>query len=180
MNEEKDSREPQTIENVFRRSDFRVNVSDSMREVAAQLAENDEVVPVFDYSNKYIGGLTLMDFVRFQIAYFRNLEEEDRGPEFVMDNTDSREIRFVPIDEVSRYVNRAIQPVGYDENIDYVTRLLCEQGVNALPVFDENNRIVGTISLMDIANYRRDGEEEPCSTRLSRGRPIAENDLEFY
>lgn len=140
------------VGDIFQVCEFRACAADSMEEVAKNAPQGFKVIPVFDYSQKYIGGLQPQDFVTFQNEYFGSLGD-DRGTEFVIEPADS-DIHYVPINRVSRYVNKSIQPVGIGESIEQTEKILAEQGNSAAPVFDEDNHIVGTISLLDIAKAK--------------------------
>lgn len=141
------------VKDVFRKCDYRVCDADSMEDVVLNAPDEFAVIPVFDYAQKYVGGLQPRDFVRFLKMYFENLNCDDRGNEFVMEK-DSSDIQFVPIDRVSRYVDSSVQPVGLDEPIEQIANCLCEQGRQGTPVFDADNHIVGTISMRDIVEAR--------------------------
>lgn len=149
---------------IYQPSDFVAHEADSMEELGRTAPAGFAVIPIVDYSRKYIGGLLPKHFVQFQNAYFKNLRFEDRGNEFVMDQTDS-DIHFVPIDRVSRYLDKSIQPVGLDDSIAQTENILVEHGILATPVFDADNQIVGTVSLLDIARARV--KKNCCKSRLA-------------
>ena len=74
-----------TVKEIFNECDFRACDADSMEEVARNAPDCFCVIPVFDYSQKYIGALQACDFVNFQNEYFDNLDIDDRGRVWVID-----------------------------------------------------------------------------------------------
>lgn len=153
------------VKDVYDQHDIRVFESETMQEAANRAQNHLSLIPVFDYSNQYIGALQTSDFVEFQSQYFENLKFCDRRNEFLFENGDSSDIHFVPIDQVSRYVNKDIQPVSWNEPVAEVLRQLVERKITALPVMDDDQSIVGSISLAEIIQAENLGNSPPTQVK---------------
>ena len=138
---------------------------DKMQDATQLFQQAGEALPVFDYSHQYVGLLEPSGFVQFLDAYFENLKFGDRGNEFVMDNFEhDSEIHFLPIDQVSRYVNRELPTVSVDTSLAEAKQTILQAKANAVPVMDTDGNLVGTLSLRRIMEF-----EPPCraTTKLT-------------
>lgn len=117
----------------------------SLKEVAAVMkAANCGVVPVVDGDHKLIGLVTDRDIVLRACAEGRSPTETRAGDVMTAD----------------------IEAVTADEEIKDVIELMGEKQIRRIPVVDKEDRLVGMISMGDIAN-RADHDEE-LETALER------------
>lgn len=141
---------------------------DKMQDVTQLFQQAGEALPVFDYSHQYVGLLEPSGFIRFLDAYFDNLKFGDRGNEFVMDNFEhDSEIHFLPIDQVSRYVNRELPTVSVDASLAEAKQTILQSKAKAIPITNTEGKFVGTLSLRRIMEF-----EPQCQAAAKRTSPI--------
>jgi len=132
---------------------------DSMRKAGYLFAEGVSVLPVLNETGELVGSLYKEDFIHFQNDYFENLEFGDRGNEFLMEEDSS--IRFIPIDQISRYMTPSIEQISIDSDVDNAQKILSQNEKSAALVTD-GNEIIGSISMLDIAVGKRKAVAACC------------------
>jgi CBS domain-containing protein len=124
---------------------------DSLNRAAQLMWENDcGAVPIVDSDSKVIGMLTDRDIC--MAAYTKGIALVDASVASVM----SREVSICnPIDNISAAAER-----------------MRERQIRRLPVVDKNQRLIGILSVSDIAR-----ETERLRAAKSRKRPIKDGEL---
>ncbi len=131
-------KEPLTARDVMTRNVRSVQPHTSLRD-AAQLMkdENCGIVPVVDESMRLLGVLTDRDMV---IRAFR----EDKVPSQV---------------RVQEVMSDEVEALTEDERLTDVIELMGRKQIRRVPVVDRNDRLLGIISMSDVAN-RADYDEQ--------------------
>ena len=131
-------KEPLTAREIMTRQVKSVGLDSGLRDVARLMKEEDcGIVPVVDERGRLRGVLTDRDLVLRTLA-------EGRSP-------DSMVAREIMTDDVE-----AVMP---DEDIHSLLGLMGRRQVRRVPVVERDDRLVGIISMADIAN-RADTDEE--------------------
>lgn len=84
-----------------------------------------------------------------------------------------RALREPPHEQLGAIVDRDIETVGPQDEIGKVTRLLATYNLTALPVVDEEHRLLGAISVDDVLDHLlpedwRDADEDETDTAMTR------------
>lgn len=143
-------REPALAHDVMTPNPHAVHRSDSLKTVAAIMREESVgVVPVVDEENRLLGLITDRDIVMRTSGSERPWQQW-RADEVMTDD---------------------IECVTPEESVHEVIRLMGRRQVRRVPVIDRNDRLLGMISMADIAT-RADRDEELQHTldRISRRR----------
>jgi CBS domain-containing protein len=119
----------QRVRDIMTPNPVTVSEKDSIRDVARIMADEDTgVVPVVD-GRKIIGLITDRDIVVRLVA-----EGKDAGSATVREA-----------------MTNSIRSVKEDSSIDDVMQLMSSAQVRRVPVVDDNNQLVGIVSLRDVA-----------------------------
>ena len=73
---------------------------------------------------------------------------------------------------VMELMTREVFAVAPDTGLETAARLLCERRIGGAPVIDSHHRVVGVVSLKDLADPDRDASETPgypCYYRVTDG-----------
>ncbi len=132
------SREPYTVRDVMTKDPESVTQQTNTREIARIMRdENVGVLPVIDDQRRLQGIITDRDLV------VRVLAEDRQTAQFRIDDIMSREV----------------EAVTEDEDIHEVLDIMGRKQVRRLPVVDEQDRLMGIVSISDIAQ-KADYDEE--------------------
>lgn len=143
-------REPHEAQDIMTRSPKSVNGNATLREVAQIMRdENCGIVPVVDDASRLVGLVTDRDMV------MRTYETE-------------RHWNQVRAHEV---MSRDLHAVTPDESIHDVIKMMSKHQVRRVPVVDQFDRLVGMISMADVANRAHEDEElQHALDRISKRR----------
>ena len=127
-----------------------VSEKDSIRDVARIMKNQDTgVVPVVD-GKKVIGLITDRDIVVRGLAEGKNLESA----------------------KVTELMTKSIRSVRADSTVDEALDLMGNAEIRRVPVVDQNDEIVGILSLGDIASEgSRDGKVGKAVENISEAPP---------
>jgi CBS domain-containing protein len=116
------------VSDVMNRNVIKLNAQQRMSEIAKEFsAHNISAAPVVDESGRCIGILSATDFLQRKSA----------------DTADA-------IDVASSYMTRTVRTVQPNMLLLNAAILMNAEHIHRLPVVDENQRIVGMISTMDV------------------------------
>lgn len=106
---------------------------DSAIKAAARLMVRNRVsgLPVCDADSHVVGIITEADFLRLEVA-----REEADDPK--------------PVETVEQVMHRSLVSIGPDATVADAARLMVVNDVNRLPVIDDNGKILGIISRLDV------------------------------
>jgi CBS domain-containing protein len=131
-------RESLTVRDIMTHNIKAVSPESTLKEAAQIMRdENVGIVPVVDQNRRLLGVLTDRDIVVRVVA-------EDRMPAQV---------------RVQEVMTEDVEVVTEDEEVRDVIELMGKKQIRRVPVVDQNDRLVGIVSLGDIAN-RADYDEE--------------------
>lgn len=126
-----------------------VSEKDTIRDVARIMAREDTgVVPVVD-GKKVIGLITDRDIVVRLVA-------EGKDP------ANAR---------VNEAMTKSVRSVREDTAVNEVLNLMSDAEIRRVPVVNQNNEIVGIVSLGDISRTNRDGKVGETVEKISQAPP---------
>ncbi|WP_461091080.1 CBS domain-containing protein [Spirosoma gilvum] len=134
-------REP--VSNIMTRTVFTVNLNDDLHQVI-DLINHHKIrhVPVVD-ANEIVGMISKTDVNRLTFSsLFEGQEDADEAV-----------LQILSIDQVMTHKPRTI-PVGM--TIREVAEVFAEEEFHALPVVDEENKLVGIVTTTDLIKYLLD------------------------
>lgn len=116
----------------------------NVAEVAKLMCDNHiGCVPVCDEDNKVVGVLTDRDVILRSISC-------------------NKDVNTTPVSEVMTCGVCCCKP---DTTIDEATKLMSDFKIRRIPVCDQNNKIIGILSLGDLANHDKTvGQKQICNT----------------
>jgi CBS domain-containing protein len=150
QNERKTGSTSRRVRDVMTTNPVTVSEKDSVRDAARIMAREDTgVVPVVD-GKKIIGLITDRDIVVRLVA-------EGKDPA----NT-----------RVKEAMSKSVRSVKEDISINEVLELMSNQQIRRVPVVNQNNELVGIVSIGDIASRDREtGKVGKAIEEISEGRP---------
>ena len=127
-----------------------VSEKDSIRDVARIMAREDTgIVPVVD-GKKIVGLITDRDIVVRLVAEGKDLANS----------------------RVKEVMSRSVRSVKEDTPVDEVLDLMSKEKIRRVPVVNQNNELVGILSIGDIASRDREtGKVGKAIEEISEGRP---------
>ena len=127
-----------------------VSEKDSIRDVARIMAREDTgIVPVVD-GKKIVGLITDRDIVVRLVAEGKDLANS----------------------RVKEVMSRSVRSVKEDTPVDEVLDLMSTEKIRRVPVVNQNNELVGILSIGDIASRDREtGKVGKAIEEISEGRP---------
>ncbi|WP_080057695.1 CBS domain-containing protein [Spirosoma aerolatum] len=134
-------REP--VSNIMTRTVFTVNLNDDLHQVI-DLINHHKIrhVPVID-ANEIVGMISKTDVNRLTFSsLFEGQEDADEAV-----------LQILTIDQVMTHKPRTI-PVGM--TIREVAEVFAEEEFHALPVVDDENKLVGIVTTTDLIQYLLD------------------------
>ncbi|MBN8821015.1 MULTISPECIES: CBS domain-containing protein [unclassified Spirosoma] len=134
-------REP--VSNIMTRTVFTVNLNDDLHQVI-DLINHHKIrhVPVVD-ANEIVGMISKTDVNRLTFSsLFEGQEDADEAV-----------LQILTIEQVMTHKPRTI-PVSF--TIREVAEVFAEEEFHALPVVDEENKLVGIVTTTDVINYLLD------------------------
>ncbi len=143
-------REPSEAQDIMTKNPRSVLPDSTLREVARIMHDEDTgIVPVSDANRRLVGLLTDRDMV------VRTFDEERSWADI--------RVREVMTDDV--------HAVTADESVHDIIELMGKKQIRRVPVVDRNDRLIGMVSMADIANRAdRDEELQHALDRISRRR----------
>lgn len=133
------------VRDAMSRDVYVANPKNSIKEVARVMADIDcGAVPVGE-NDKLVGMLTDRDIAVRAVA-------QDKGPETRVEDVMTRDVRYC----------------FDDEELADISQNMGDQQIRRLPVVDRDKRLVGIISLSDLAMSSGDGEISEALTGISR------------
>jgi CBS domain-containing protein len=131
-------REPLTARDIMTRNPASVTPQSSLQQTGQIMKdENCGIVPVVDETHRLLGVLTDRDIVVRAVV-------EDKTPSQA---------------KVQEYMTEDVEAVTPHEEVREIIELMGKKQIRRIPVVDRDDRLIGIISLADIAN-RADYDEE--------------------
>ena len=113
----------------------------SMLEVARKFVEHDVVAaPVINENGQCVGFFSAADFLRRELK----LRQEASNA----DGTSATSTAHQAV--VSRFMSSSVQSLLPGEPLVRAARMMCEQHLHRVPVVNDEGRVVGIISTMDL------------------------------
>jgi CBS-domain-containing membrane protein len=121
------------VADVMSRGVIVISSEQSMADVARNFVEHDVIAaPVIDEQGRCVGFFSAADYLR------RQLPSKEKSQE------------SAPKAAVSRYMTCHVLWISPGESLLKAARMMCDQHVHRLPVINDEGRVVGIISTMDI------------------------------
>jgi CBS domain-containing protein len=138
-----------SVRDVMTANPVTVSEKDSIRDVARIMARDDTgVVPVVD-GKKIIGLITDRDIVVRLVA-----EGKDTGNA-----------------TVTEAMSKSVRSVRDDANVNEVLELMKAAEIRRVPVVNQNQELVGIVSIGDVAQTNRDGKVGETVEKISQAPP---------
>jgi|SRR4051812_24236343 CBS domain-containing protein len=138
-----------SVRDVMTANPVTVSEKDSIRDVARIMAREDTgVVPVVD-GKKIIGLITDRDIVVRLVA-----EGKDTGNA-----------------TVTEAMSKSVRSVRDDANVNEVLELMKAAEIRRVPVVNQNQELVGIVSIGDVAQTNRDGKVGETVEKISQAPP---------
>ena len=131
-----------------------VSAATKIQEVASLFSEHSiSSAPVVDESGRCIGLITSTDLIRFQSLTESAVARIDHGMTFEIQPTHhdgQMQVVAHPFDEVQRHMATAIQSISADHSLVEAANFMSSQHVHHLVVLDDSERVIGTLSSLDL------------------------------
>jgi CBS domain-containing protein len=138
-----------SVRDVMTANPVTVSEKDSIRDVARIMAREDTgVVPVVD-GRKIIGLITDRDIVVRLVA-----EGKDTGNA-----------------KVNEAMSKSVRSVREDASVNEVLELMKSAEIRRVPVVNQNQELVGIVSIGDVAQTNRDGKIGETVEKISQAPP---------
>lgn len=113
----------------------------SMLDVARKFVEHDVVAaPVVDERGRCVGFFSAADFLRRELKLRQEAVVGDQG---MLHQSGQAS-------EVHRFMSSTVQSLRPGEPLVKAARMMCEQHLHRVPVVDDQGRVVGIVSTMDV------------------------------
>lgn len=123
-------------------------VDTSIKEIASIMCFNKiSGVPVVDDNNKLIGILSEKDILRNMFPDVNQIMQEGGSPDFESMETDYKHIMDK---KVGDFMTQAVASVTPDMPLLKAASLMCVKQIRRIPVTDENDALIGIISIGDV------------------------------
>lgn len=143
------SKNEKSVRDVMTANPTTVSEKDSIRDVARIMARQDTgVVPVVD-GKKIVGLITDRDIVVRLVA-----EGKDLGSA-----------------KVTEAMSKSVRSVGEDASVNEVLALMKSADIRRVPVVNQNQELVGIVSIGDIAKTDSDGKVGETVEKISEAPP---------
>jgi CBS-domain-containing membrane protein len=129
------------VADVMTRNVVTLSSQQSMLDVARKFVEHDVVAaPVIDESGRCVGFFSAADFLRRELKL---RQQADAGSETAAAAAASAA-------PVSRFMSGTVQSLLPGEPLVKAARMMCEQHLHRVPIVNDDGRVVGIVSTMDI------------------------------
>jgi len=129
------------VADVMTRNVVTLSSHQSMLEVARRFVEYDVVAaPVIDEHGRCVGFFSAADFLRRELK----LRQESAAPEGAAPPAAAHQA------PVSRFMSGSVQSLLPGEPLVRAARMMCDQHLHRVPVVNDEGRVVGIISTMDL------------------------------
>ncbi len=144
------------VGHVMSQTPVQLSANASMTEAADILLEHGiSTAPVMDDQGRCIGILSSTDFLRRQSS-LGHANESSMSNEVhqVVEPGAGQPIYISPVveDRVSYHMTRAVQSVKPDVSLLKAAHIMNAEHIHRLPVLDDDDRVVGMLSTMDIVS----------------------------
>jgi CBS domain-containing protein len=128
------------VADAMSRSVVTVSSKQTMLDVARKFVEHDVVAaPVVEDDGRCVGFFSAADLLRRELK----VRQESATADAATDQTAGQA-------EVHRFMSKKVHSLLPGESLLKAARTMCEQHLHRLPVVDDQGRVVGIISTMDI------------------------------
>ncbi len=161
------------VADVMNKNVVQVSANQTMAEVAAVFAKhNISAAPVADDQGRCVGILSATDFLKRNCSAATEAQtvgEFDSDGHKLEQPTGDQPMHIVPVaeDKASSYMTQGIQSIAPDASMAKAAMMMCAEHIHRLPAIDENGRVVGMISTMDIVAAMLNAMEESDQSFLN-------------
>jgi CBS domain-containing protein len=130
-----------------------VSASQTMAEAAAALKRREvSGAPVLNDCGRLVGILSATDFIRHEMASARPSSAQGEAEHCLASHGElgALSIEYSGQDLVGAHMTSAVQTVRPHVRLLDAARIMCAQHVHRLPVVEENGKVIGMITSLDL------------------------------